>query len=123
MSRRSFVGHSSVASSSGHETEHHAVHTALLEAESRRQVKQVGKGAFFVPQAPSPDEGVREVVLSPRTERMAGSPVRLNDLIQPGWSPPTHAPLLVAPDTVLMRRCARRAWGPKISNVLRPRGL
>ena len=75
----------------GQDSEDHAFNAALT-LEAAAQQKKPRKHKMWVPPAPKPEDGIKEVIVSPSTGRAANSPVRLNDLIQPGLSAP-HRPV------------------------------
>ena len=58
-------------------------HSAALSLEAAAQEQKPRRHKMWVPPAPSKDDGIKEVVLSPTFGRKVGSPVRLDDLIKP----------------------------------------
>ena len=104
----------------GEDSEDHAFNAALT-LEAAAQQKKPRKHKMWVPPAPKPEDGIKEVVVSPSTGRAANSPVRLNDLIQPGLSAPRRPVRdrglgLTPPQCESMRRTRRER-----ASVLCPR--
>ena len=66
----------------GHASEDHA-HSAALTLEAAQQERKPRRHRMWVTPAPSEQDGIKAVVLSPTNARPRNSPIRLHDLIQP----------------------------------------